>query len=154
MIIKRVYQFSRGALLTLIILFCVKSYAFLQNNSQTPNVNENPADTSTIATDFRLPVTATSKQQSLDGKKKTSIFIENVVIRQGSLEILAERVEANAAAGQGKEIISASGSPASYSQRLEDGSMVFASANKIIYTVESLTISLRGNAPLFKTMFK
>ena len=100
----------------------------------------------TILNDFRLPVTAKSKNQSLDGKKKTSIFIDNVVIRQGSLEILADRVEADATAGKGKEVITAIGKPASYQQRLEDGSIVVASANEIKYDVEFQTISLKGNA--------
>jgi lipopolysaccharide export system protein LptA len=103
---------------------------------------------STIATDYLLPVTAISKNQSLDGKKKTSIFIDNVIIRQGSLEILADRVEADATAGKGKEIITATGSPASYQQRLEDGTLVSASANEIQYKVEFQTISLKGNAAI------
>ena len=103
---------------------------------------------STIANDFLLPVTAKSKNQSLDGKKKTSIFTDNVVIRQGSLEILADQVVADATAGKGKEIITASGNPASYQQRLEDGTIVSASANEIKYDVESQTISLKGNAAI------
>jgi lipopolysaccharide export system protein LptA len=106
------------------------------------------SSTSTIETDFTLPVTAASKHQSLDGKKRTSIFIDDVIIRQGSLEILADRVEANASAGKGKEVITANGTPASYTQRLADGSLVVASANEIIYEVESRTISLKGNAAI------
>lgn len=106
------------------------------------------AATSTIAEDFNLPVTLTSQHQALDGKKKTSIFSENVVIRQGSLELLADRVELDATAGKRKEIITASGNPASYKQRLEDGSMVEAKAKEIIYMVESRTISLKGKASI------
>ncbi len=141
-------------LLTISIMTCITLlYIVFVNgaaNAQENTALENTAQelVSTIANDFKLPVTATSKQQSLDGKKKTSIFIENVVIRQGSLEILADRVEANATSGQGKEVIIAIGKPASYSQRLEDGSLVSASANEIIYTVESQTISLKGNAAI------
>jgi lipopolysaccharide export system protein LptA len=106
------------------------------------------ADKSTIATDFLLPVTAKSKNQSVDGKTRTSIFIDNVVIRQGSLEILADKVIADATAGKGKEIITAIGRPASYKQRLEDGTVVSASANEIKYQVQSQTISLKGNAAI------
>jgi lipopolysaccharide export system protein LptA len=121
-------------------------HAYMQTSADEalPIVDEESQ--STISNDFRLPVTAISKNQSLDGKKKTSIFIDNVVIRQGSLEILADRVEANATAGNGKEVITAIGNPASYKQRLEDGSIVIASANEIQYKVEFQTISLRGNA--------
>lgn len=119
-------------------------HAHMQTNEVIPSV-EDPVQ-NTILNDFRLPVTAKSKNQSLDGKKKTSIFIDNVVIRQGSLEILADRVEADATAGKGKEVITAIGNPASYQQRLEDGSIVIASANEIKYQVEFQTISLKGNA--------
>ena len=103
---------------------------------------------STIATDFGFPVKLTSNHQALDGKNKTSIFSENVVIRQGSLELLADRVEVDATAGQRKEIIMATGQPASYKQKLEDGTTVSAQANEIIYMVESRTISLKGNASI------
>lgn len=119
-----------------------------QSQATINESNENETAASTISNDFRLPVTLNSKNQSLDGKKKTSIFIDNVVIRQGSLEILADRVEADATAGKGKEIITAIGKPASYKQRLEDGSYVIASANEIQYTVELQTISLKGQASI------
>jgi lipopolysaccharide export system protein LptA len=102
--------------------------------------------TSSISLDFTLPVTLESRSQALDGKNKTSIFIDNVAIRQGSLELLADRVEVDAAKGAGNEIIMASGSPASYKQRKDDGSMVEASADEIIYDVSIRTISLKGNA--------
>lgn len=108
----------------------------------------------TILNDFRLPVTAKSKNNSLDGKKKTIIFIDNVVISQGSLEILADRVEADANAGKGKEVITALGKPASYKQRLEDGSIIIASANEIKYNVELQTISLKGNASIIQNDVK
>jgi lipopolysaccharide export system protein LptA len=55
---------------------------------------------------------------------------------------------ADATAGKGKEIITATGNPASYQQRLEDGSVVSASANEIQYKVEFQTISLKGNAAI------
>lgn len=104
------------------------------------------ASTSTITTDFTLPVTLDSRNQAIDGKNKTSIFIDNVAIRQGSLELLADKVEVNAAKGAGKEVILATGQPASYKQRKDDGSMVEASANEIIYDVSTRTISLKGQA--------
>lgn len=117
-----------------------------KDTAQAQNATATKVDV--ISTDFNLPVTLVSNSQTLDGKKKTSIFMDNVVIRQGSLEILAQRVEADAAAGKGKEIIMASGNPASYKQRLEDGTMVEASANEIVYEVGSRTISLKGVASI------
>ncbi|MFT6269745.1 MAG: lipopolysaccharide export system protein LptA [Alphaproteobacteria bacterium] len=138
-----------------IALFCTfSSCAFSATSAQTNESVEavqeaqEPSEHSTISNDFLLPVTAKSKNQSLDGKKKTSIFMDNVIIRQGSLEILADQVVADATAGKGKEIITATGNPASYQQRLEDGSVVSASANEIQYKVEFQTISLKGNAAI------
>lgn len=113
------------------------------NNTEQVNTE---AGESSISIDFTLPVTLDSKSQAIDGKRKTSIFTGEVVIRQGSLELLADRVEVDASAGAGKEMITASGRPASYRQRKDDGSMVEAQANEITYQIDSRTISLSGNA--------
>ena len=113
---------------------------------QTSEPAQGAALNSTMSNDFNEPVFLDSKSQALDGKKKTSIFTDNVVITQGSLELLADRVELDATAGKRKEIIMASGNPASYQQRKDDGSLVIARANEIIYSVESRTISLKGSA--------
>ncbi len=99
-----------------------------------------------ILTDFQKTISATSRDQMLDGKAKTSVFIDNVLITQGSLKINADRVEADASKGQGNEVISAVGTPASYEQRLEDGSLVQAQANLIKYDVATKVISLEGAA--------
>ncbi|GEM_PF-6731110 len=101
-----------------------------------------------IATDFTKKIIANSRDQELDGRNKISILIENVVITQGSLEIRADRVEADASNGNGNEIITAKGKPASYKQRLEDGSLVIAQANSIKYDVATRTIELIGNAKI------
>lgn len=130
---------------------CILASLLVVNHGSIVNAAQSTppsSEQSTIATDFLLPVTAKSKNQSVDGKTKTSIFIDNVIIRQGSLEILADKVVADATAGKGKEIITATGNPASYKQKLEDGSVVTASANEIKYEVEIQTISLKGNAAI------
>jgi lipopolysaccharide export system protein LptA len=130
---------------TIAIVGILASFTFSANSLQTVKTT---TEQSTIANDFLLPVTAKSKNQTLDGKKKTSIFIDNVVISQGSLQILADQVVADARAGKGKEVITATGDPASYQQRLEDGSIVSASANEIQYKVGFQTLSLTGNASI------
>lgn len=137
---------NRSFAFVLLCLFI--SAVFSANSAQSAQKVQELSEQSTIANDFLLPVTAKSKNQSLDGKKKTSRFMNNVVIKQGSLEILADQVIADANAGKGKEIITATGNPASYRQRLEDGSIVSASANEIQYKVEFQIISLRGNAAI------
>ena len=144
-------------ILAFALLSMLLSFGFSANGMQTPILDQLPdaaeiatlgSEGSNIENDFLLPVTASSKEQSLDGKKMTSIFKDSVVIKQGSLEILADQVIADATAGKGKEIITARGKPASYQQKLEDGSIVIASANEIQYNVEFQTILLKGNASI------
>ncbi len=128
-------------------LICIgKSHSATVQENATSDIGEQ--EITNISIDFNLPVTAKSKNQFLDGKSKTSVFVENVIIKQGSLEILADRVEADASLGKGKEIIKASGKPASYTQRLEDGSQVTAKAREIIYAVGERTLSLKGDASI------
>lgn len=109
---------------------------------------EDSVNTSNISTDFKLQVTATSNHQSIDGKGKKSLFIKNVVIRQGSLELKANQVELDQTRGKKNEIITATGSPASYKQRLENGTWVEAKADEIRYLVAERTLALTGNATI------
>lgn len=98
--------------------------------------------------DFALPIKVDAKTQFVDGKNKISLFRDDVLIIQGSLKITADEVEVIASEGEGREIFVARGTPASYSQTLDDGNPVFARANEIRYEVSARTISLTGNAEL------
>lgn len=98
--------------------------------------------------DFNLPIKVDSKSQFVDGKTKTSIFREDVHITQGSLTILADEVEVIAALGEGKEVFIARGNPASYSQKMDDGSDISAMAEEIKYEVDTRTLTLDGQAEL------
>lgn len=98
--------------------------------------------------DFSLPIEIGSNSQFIDGKNKTALYKDNVLITQGSLVIEADEVEVIASGGSGREIFVARGKPASYSQKLEDGNPVSAKANEIRYEVAKRTISLSGNAEL------
>lgn len=98
--------------------------------------------------DFKLPITVDSKTQFVDGKSKTSIFKEDVHIRQGSLKIDADEVEVIANQGEGNEIFIARGNPAVYSQTMEDGSDIKALAQEIRYQVANRTLTLSGSAEL------
>ena len=98
--------------------------------------------------DFSQPIKIGSNSQFIDGKNKTALYKEDVLITQGSLLIKADEVEVIASEGSGREIFIARGKPASYSQTLEDGTPVSAKANEIRYEVINRTISLAGNAEL------
>ena len=153
-LIRVVSLFISGAVCLLTVSLVSAQTASSQSEVETAAQSTVPAKPSTITNDFNEPVFLDSKSQALDGKKKTSIFTDNVVITQGSLELLADRVELDATAGKRKEVIMASGKPASYKQRKDDGSMVEAKANEIIYSVASRTISLKGNASITQNEVK
>lgn len=96
--------------------------------------------------DFKQQIEMSYEYQNLDVKRKTSIITGNVHIRQGSLNIYADRVEIDATQGEGNEVFIASGERASYEQALEDGSVIKAFANTIEYQRGDRTLSLSGNA--------
>lgn len=100
--------------------------------------------------DFDLPMKIISNFQTVDGKRKTSIFKEDVRITQGSLSIDADEVEVMASLGEGKEIFIARGNPASYTQTMDDGKTITAKAAEIKYSVESRTLDLTGDAELIQ----
>ncbi|MCY7294823.1 lipopolysaccharide transport periplasmic protein LptA [Alteromonas sp. a30] len=98
--------------------------------------------------DFKKPITVDSKSHFVDGKRKTSIFREDVHVQQGSLAIDADEVEVNASKGEGKEVFIARGKPAVYTQDMEDGSTIKAVASEIRYQVSTRTLKLSGEAEL------
>ncbi|GHG76651.1 lipopolysaccharide export system protein LptA [Alishewanella longhuensis] len=98
--------------------------------------------------DYTQPVDVRSDFWEASIQDNISIYRENVEVRQGSMLIKAVRLEANASAGRGNEVLIASGSPATYSQTLEDGKKVTAQANEIRYDLASRTLTLTGNAEM------
>lgn len=100
--------------------------------------------------DFKLPIKIGSNTQFVDGKLKTSVFKDDVQVRQGTLSINADELHVTAEAGQGKEIFTAMGNPAVYAQTMDDGSKITAKASEIRYVVENRTLELNGNAELFQ----
>ena len=98
--------------------------------------------------DFTKKIELAALYQNADGIAKRAKYQGNVVIKQGSLEVKADELEIDASKGEGKEIFIASGSPATYSQQQEDGSLVTAQADKIEYHRETSSLSLEGNAQI------
>lgn len=104
--------------------------------------------------DFKQDIAIDSGYQKADGINKTSVFIENVHISQGSLSINADEVRVIKGDGENQEIFVATGQPATYSQKMDDGTVVTASANKIEYISAIQTITLEGSAKLSQDGFK
>jgi lipopolysaccharide export system protein LptA len=96
--------------------------------------------------DFSKTIEIASQQSFLDRIAKKSIYKGNVLITQGTLVLKADEMEIDASAGQDKEVFIATGSPAEYSQRQENGKMVRATADRIEYHRQTRTLSLEGHA--------
>lgn len=100
--------------------------------------------------DFKQPIQVDSQTQFVDGKNKSSVFKGNVHITQGSLIIDANEVRVDASLGEGQEVFIALGTPARFTQKLDDGERVIATSNEIRYQVNKRTISLNGDSELIR----
>lgn len=96
--------------------------------------------------DFKKEVKIDAAKQFADGKRRVSVFMGDVEIIQGSLNIKADEVETDASRGDGKEVLIARGKPASYSQTTDDGSTIKAVAKEIRYDVSTRILTLTGGA--------
>lgn len=114
------------------------------------SMNVHAEEAEAVQNDFDQPIRVKSDEQFVDAKMKTSVFEKNVMIRQGSLLISAEYVKVDAINGKGREVFTIKGIPASYTQKLADGSNVEARARQIIYDIGTRTISLEGEAELIQ----
>jgi lipopolysaccharide export system protein LptA len=98
--------------------------------------------------DFTKKIELASLYQNADGIAKRATYQGNVVIQQGSLKVSSDELEIDASKGEGNEIFIATGNPAKYSQKQEDGSIVTAKADKIEYHRQTRSLSLEGNAEI------
>ncbi len=99
-------------------------------------------------TDVNAPIEISAKSTFVDGVSKMSVYKDAVVVKQGSLQILADSLSIDASAGEGLEVFIASGNPASFEQTLPDGTRVTAAAQEIRYSVVTRKIKFSGAAQL------
>lgn len=99
--------------------------------------------------DFKQPMEVESSHEQFDIKNNKLVLTDNVVIRQGTLLIKADRLEASASEnGKQADTFIAEGSPATYTQTLENGNEISAQANKITYFQAEQRLELSGNAQI------
>lgn len=93
-----------------------------------------------------LPIQIEADQGSLDQANQSTTFSGNVIIRQGTLNISASRVNVTRG-GKGGESVRAEGSPVRFSQTLDGGKgTVRGQANNVTYSSAGSTVVLTGNA--------
>ncbi|WP_127957774.1 lipopolysaccharide ABC transporter substrate-binding protein LptA [Serratia microhaemolytica] len=102
-----------------------------------------------LKSDSNQPVNIHSLKQSLDMQRNVSIFTDEVVIKQGTIEIKADRVVVTRPDGdQAKTYIEAFGSPVTFYQMQDNGKPVKGQAQKVRYDVSTQLVTLTGKAYL------
>lgn len=102
-----------------------------------------------IKSDANQPVAINSLKQSLDMQKNVSTFTDNVVIKQGTINIHANKVVVTYPGGdQNKTYIEAFGDPVIFHQMQDSGKPVTGHAQKVRYDVAMQLVTLTGNAYL------
>lgn len=98
--------------------------------------------------DLTQELTIDANRQSADLKNKIFSYIDNVVIKQGTLVIKADIVQVINDAKTGEKTYIAKGKPATFEQTLEDGRPINLQANQIKYEPSLNTVVISGNALL------
>lgn len=96
--------------------------------------------------DFSEDILISADRQGADLKTKTSIYFDNVMISQGSLQINADLAQvSNKNAGP---LYRLKGNPAKLTQILDDGNEISLEAQEISYQPDSFLITIEGKAKL------
>lgn len=92
--------------------------------------------------DFAQDIFIDSEEEWFDIQNRIAVFDKNAVITQGTLKITADHIEV--AEQDGTRTFSATGSPATYQQQLDDGSMMYAEAETIFYDEQAQQLRMIG----------
>lgn len=102
-----------------------------------------------LKSDSQQPIQIDSVKQSLDLEKNITTFTENVVIKQGSIDVRADKVVVTRPNGDAKKmVVEAYGTPATFYQLQDDGKPIKGHSDKIRYEMEKELVILTGNAYL------
>ncbi|MFT6256898.1 MAG: lipopolysaccharide export system protein LptA [Cellvibrionaceae bacterium] len=98
--------------------------------------------------DLKQELKIASVSQSADIKNNQIVFNGPVTIVQGTININADQLRAFTPENTTSKRLIATGTPATFSQELDDGKIGTASANEISYDLATTTLTLTGNAKL------
>ncbi|WP_084224373.1 lipopolysaccharide transport periplasmic protein LptA [Stenoxybacter acetivorans] len=100
-----------------------------------------------LESDRHQPIEIEADQGSLDQHNQSTVFSGQVRVRQGTMFINADRVEANRDKA-GNQTILANGSPVTFGQQLDKNNKVYGQANAVSYASQSGVVTLTGNAKI------
>ncbi|KLU15883.1 MULTISPECIES: lipopolysaccharide ABC transporter substrate-binding protein LptA [Xenorhabdus] len=99
--------------------------------------------------DTKKPITIDSARQSLDLTGNVATFTDNVIVKQGSIDIHADKVVVTRPEGNSdKTVIEAFGNPATFYQLQDDGKPLKGHALKMRYEMDKELVTLMENAYL------
>ena len=100
--------------------------------------------------DTNQPIDVLSENQSLNMDQSMATFTKNVIIKQGSILIHADKVVVirPQKSSTKKETIDAYGFPVYFEQKLDNGKLVKGKANKVHYDLANELITLTHKAEL------
>ena len=98
--------------------------------------------------DQQQPIEIEADGVEIDDGRQVSIYTGNVDIRQGSMQLLADRVTVQHAKSRQPSHIVAEGNPARFRQLVKKGKEVKARAGRIEYDANSDEVELIGKAVL------
>lgn len=102
-----------------------------------------------VTGDTNQPIHIDSAQQSLDMQGNTVTFTGNVVVKQGTIAVHADKVVVTRAEGtQGQEVIEAFGKPVTFFQMQDNGKPIKGNAQNVRYELAQDKVTLTGNAYL------
>lgn len=102
-----------------------------------------------LSSDTEQPIHINSNSQDFDMQSNQVTFIGDVTLKQGSIEIFADKLIVIRPQGQeGREILEAYGKPTRFSQLTDDGKTLKGKADKLRYELEKEFLKMTDNAEL------
>lgn len=102
-----------------------------------------------LSSDTQQPLYINADSQSLDMKNNRVTFNGDVTLKQGSINIHADKlIVIRPKNKEGREIIEAYGNPARFSQMTDTGETLKGKANQLSYEVAKEFLRMSGNAEL------
>ncbi|MDP2560703.1 lipopolysaccharide transport periplasmic protein LptA [Psychrobium sp. 1_MG-2023] len=101
-----------------------------------------------LSDDFKQQASINADNQYIDLAKNIAVYKGNVTIKQGSIEITADRLEVYNHGEHGVELMVLIGRPARFSQRVGDGNNISAQAKEIRFERGTNIIKLNRSAQL------
>ena len=104
-----------------------------------------------LSTDTEQPIYINSDNQELDIQRNIVTFTGNVVLRQGSIDIRADKVVVTRHQGkEGQETIDAYGTPATFHQVMDDGKPIDGAARRMRYETTTEFLKMTDEAILIQ----